>query len=89
MAIYRIELCGFTDAMRERLNAYGLFHALPGVRKGEPDRARYGNGLQPHQVFGQVAEALAEPGGGTDPRKILGADALGTRPTHLDMSADG
>jgi hypothetical protein len=25
---YRIELCGFTDAMRERLSAYGLFHEI-------------------------------------------------------------
>jgi hypothetical protein len=28
MASYRIELCGFTDAMRERLSAYGLFHEI-------------------------------------------------------------
>jgi hypothetical protein len=28
MANNRIELCGFTDAMRERLGAYGLFHEI-------------------------------------------------------------
>ena len=28
MAAYRIELTGFTDAMRERLTAYGLFHEI-------------------------------------------------------------
>jgi hypothetical protein len=28
MATNRIELTGFTDAMRERLSAYGLFHEI-------------------------------------------------------------
>jgi hypothetical protein len=28
MGAYRIELCGFTDAMRDRLRAYGLFHEI-------------------------------------------------------------
>jgi len=28
MGAYRIELTGFTDAMRERLSAYGLFHEI-------------------------------------------------------------
>jgi hypothetical protein len=28
MNAYRIELTGFTDAMRERLTAYGLFHEI-------------------------------------------------------------
>ncbi|QIG78571.1 strawberry notch-like NTP hydrolase domain-containing protein [Stakelama tenebrarum] len=28
MSAYRIELSGFTDAMRERLTAYGLFHEI-------------------------------------------------------------
>ena len=28
MGAYRIELSGFTDAMRERLSAYGLFHEI-------------------------------------------------------------
>lgn len=28
MSAYRIELTGFTDAMRERLTAYGLFHEI-------------------------------------------------------------
>lgn len=28
MGATRIELCGFTDAMRERLTAYGLFHEI-------------------------------------------------------------
>ena len=28
MGVNRIELTGFTDAMRERLTAYGLFHEI-------------------------------------------------------------
>jgi predicted RNA methylase len=28
MGVNRIELCGFTEAMRERLSAYGLFHEI-------------------------------------------------------------
>ena len=28
MHVHRIELIGFTDAMRERLTAYGLFHEI-------------------------------------------------------------
>jgi hypothetical protein len=28
MGAHRIELSGFTDAMRERLTAYGLFHEI-------------------------------------------------------------
>ena len=28
MGAERIELSGFTDTMRERLNAYGLFHEI-------------------------------------------------------------
>jgi hypothetical protein len=28
MGVHRIELSGFTDAMRERLSAYGLFHEI-------------------------------------------------------------
>ena len=28
MHVHRIELAGFTDAMRERLTAYGLFHEI-------------------------------------------------------------
>lgn len=28
MGAYRIELSGFTDTMRERLTAYGLFHEI-------------------------------------------------------------
>ena len=28
MNVHRIELTGFTDAMRERLTAYGLFHEI-------------------------------------------------------------
>jgi hypothetical protein len=28
MHVHRIELVGFTDAMRERLTAYGLFHEI-------------------------------------------------------------
>jgi predicted RNA methylase len=28
MGAYRIELCGFTDAMRDRLATYGLFHEI-------------------------------------------------------------
>jgi hypothetical protein len=28
MGVYRIELTGFTDTMRDRLSAYGLFHEI-------------------------------------------------------------
>ena len=28
MGAYRIELSGFTDTMRDRLKAYGLFHEI-------------------------------------------------------------
>jgi hypothetical protein len=28
MHVHRIELIGFTDTMRERLTAYGLFHEI-------------------------------------------------------------
>jgi hypothetical protein len=28
MHVHRIELIGFTDAMRDRLTAYGLFHEI-------------------------------------------------------------